>query len=186
MVFYRVSSPPPAFYPSRESCEPKWENQIQHPHLPKFPASGGFLLKRPKGLPLQMQLRRDRWCGGFFRVNPSSTVVLLCLRNSWGTQFPYMPLRRFTEKPAPRRSAPFFFALFLGRYKKKGTEMGDVMGRGKFNYRSGETARRICFGPDDWIARERGTDWKAKKMATDPGRLLVRFRGVTGGYRRWR
>ena len=39
----------------------------------------------------------------------------------------YAP-RWFTEKPAPRRAAPFFFALFLGRSKKKSKEIGDFWG----------------------------------------------------------
>ncbi|MDE2886687.1 MAG: hypothetical protein OXR72_00635 [Gemmatimonadota bacterium] len=40
-----------------------------------------------------------------------------------GHNRPLTPLDRFVEKPAPRRAAPFFFALFL-RSKKKGKEIG--------------------------------------------------------------
>ena len=36
----------------------KSENQIQHPHLPRFPAYGVFLLKRPKGT------KSRRWARG--------------------------------------------------------------------------------------------------------------------------
>ena len=48
---------------------------------------------------------------------------------------PSTPLRWFVEKPAPRRAAPFFFALFLGRSKKKGKGIGKFRGRELFSRR---------------------------------------------------
>ena len=59
-------------------------------------------------------------------------------RSGWavsvkGYQFPSLPLKWFTEKPAPRRAAPFFFALFLGRSKKKGKGIGEFREWGDCN-----------------------------------------------------
>ena len=75
---------------------------------------------QPQGFPLQMQKQRGRWRRwGFFprlSVQHWSTV---CSYGYAGHRRLYQAVRRFAEKPAPRRAAPFFLVLFLGRTRKR-------------------------------------------------------------------